>query len=186
MRSLSDGKYETSTTLNGEVTIGFLWTRDGLWLSEGDDPESSRPLWTPTNPVSLGLGNQTVDEFLAGQARIEFDALRGLLASAYIERSEDASGVRYRVGFERGGIVPGDALHNAAAAFLRAEAAELLVEDVEIGEIYGMSVMLDLAGENGRFEQSVVQAEFNTELGLVALTSTTRNISEGGWTFSTP
>lgn len=186
LRSLSDGKYETSTTLNQGVTFRFLWTRDGLWLSELDDPESGAPQWTPTNPDLLGLGNQTVDEFLAGQARIEFNALRGLLESAYLERTEDASGVRYRVTFERGGIVPGDELHAAAAAFLRAEAAELLVEDVEIGEIYSMSVMLDLHGESGSFAQNIVQAEFNTELGLVALTSTTRNISEGGWAFSTP
>lgn len=186
LRSFSEGKYETATTLDDGVTIRFLWTRDGLWLSELDDPESGAPQWTPTEPALLGLGNQTVDEFLAGSARIEFGALRGLLESAYVERIEDASGVRYRVVFERGGIVPDDELHNAAAEFLRAEAAELLVEDVGIGEIYGMSVTFDLVGENGQFEQSVVQAEFNTELGLMALTSTTRNIDEGGWTFSTP
>ena len=186
LRSFSDGKYETSTTLNQGVRIRFLWTRDGLWLSEADDPESGAPQWIATNPALLGLENQTIDEFLAGQGRIEFGALGRLLESAYIERTEDASGVRYRVVFERGGIVPGDELHSAAAEFLRAESAELLVEDVEIGEIYGLSVTFDLIGENGAFEQSDVWAEFETELGLVALRSTVRNISEGVWAFSTP
>ena len=186
LRSVSQGKFETATTLDEGVTIRLLWTRDGLWLSEADDLERGDPQWTPTDPTLLGLGSQTVDEFLAEEVRIEFGVLRPLLESAYVERTQDANGVRYRVTVEQGGMVAGDGLHGAAAGFLREEAAELLVEDVGIGEIYGLSVTLDLIGEQGEFEQSVVRAEFNTELGLVALRSTARNISESGWTFSSP
>ncbi len=186
LRSLSQGKFETATVLDEGVSFRFLWTRDGLWLSEADDPDTGAAQWVPTDLALIGSRNRTVDEFLADEGRINLTPLHALLDGAWLERSEDASGISYRLTFERAGIAPEDALHAVVAELLRKEAAELLVEDIGIGEIYGFSITLDLSGENGRFEQSIVQAEFNTELGLVAFTSTTRNIGEGGWTFSSP
>lgn len=61
-RDVPNGRFETSTSVDGSTEFGLLWTRDGVWIS--DMPED----WAPVSPALVGLAQYDgVDEFLAAQ-----------------------------------------------------------------------------------------------------------------------
>ena len=61
-RDVENGRFETSTSVDGSTQFGLLWTRDGVWLSDGEDE------WSPVSPALVGLAQYDgVDEFLATQ-----------------------------------------------------------------------------------------------------------------------
>ena len=64
-RDLSQGRFETSTEVDGSPPFKLLWTRDGLWIS------SDGGGWSAVEPRLVGLGTyEDVDDFLRDSASI--------------------------------------------------------------------------------------------------------------------
>lgn len=61
-RDVPNGRFETSTSVDGSTEFGLLWTRDGVWISDMSED------WEPVSPALVGLSQYDgVDEFLAAQ-----------------------------------------------------------------------------------------------------------------------
>ena len=162
------GSFETSVRLDESSGFRLLWTRDGIWTSEGDI--DGRPAWTPSSPALLGFAGKSVDQFLAEPGWLDPEPLRALLDIAWLARTIEGGGPPvYELGIETGPLVPGDEHFDRVAELLKADTAELLAASVEITSIARYSTIVTLIGEAGAMTRQVTTAEFETSAGRVVL-----------------
>ena len=175
--SRSEGAFEVATTVDDSDPFRVLWNRDGIWVSE--QTVGGAAVWQPSNPVLLGLGGMTVDEFLNSPDRYSLSGYEDLLEIAWVSRTIEGSGPPiYELGFEFGFLTPDHPYFAPVAHLLKSDITELFSDNVTIEEIEYFSATVTIDGDTGAVLNEVGSAEFQTTAGAVELT-TTDNLHEG-------
>lgn len=183
--SRSRGAFETATSIDDDAFFGLLWTRNGLWTSEG---ANFGQVWQEVTPSLLGFEQESVDDLLAEPLLLDISGYRRLSEFASVSRLiEGGNPAMYEFAIETGGDVEGNPHIQAIVDLLKAEHAELFAADLEISVVDRFFTKLSFVGEEMALLSRETMAELITSEGeTLSLESTLKIDATTAPSFSEP